>query len=92
MLNAQSHGDSSLLKVMLTLTATVFLWLLLNYLFEEEGHSVLYSNGPNSAILTTSIVLILVCNSYLCTKCKFNIPNTSQVRIFLINQISKKLE
>lgn len=87
MLNAQSHGDSSLLKVMLTLTATVFLWLLLNYLFEEEGHSVLYSNGPNSAILTTSIVLILVCNSYLCTKCKFNIPNTSQIKNYNVMKV-----
>lgn len=82
MVNAQNHAISTSMKVICSVMANVFLWLFLNYLFEAEGNTVLYSSGTNSTILTTIVVLILVCNSYLCTKFKFNIPTISQVRFF----------
>ena len=79
MVNAQNRTISTSKKIVLTVIANVLLWFLLNYLFEAEENTILYSSGTNSAFLTTLVVLILVLNSYLCTKVKFNIPTRSQV-------------
>ncbi|XP_033215579.1 GPI ethanolamine phosphate transferase 2-like [Belonocnema kinseyi] len=80
MVNGQNRRISTSKKIILTVIAKVLLWFLLNYLLEAEGNTILYSSVANSAFLTTLVVLILVFNSYLCTKFKFNIPTTSQLR------------
>ncbi|XP_051156691.1 GPI ethanolamine phosphate transferase 2 [Leptopilina boulardi] len=87
MVNAQNHAISTSMKVICSVMANVFLWLFLNYLFEAEGNTVLYSSGTNSTILTTIVVLILVCNSYLCTKFKFNIPTISQIKKYNVMKL-----
>ena len=59
---------------------TALMWLLLNFFFEAETNTVLYSSETCSTVLTTLVILIFVFNSYLCTKFKFDIPTIDQVR------------